>query len=48
VSRPRHETLRHGFDPSAHAALLATNWIRTAAWSARSVLLLLVLRAALR
>jgi hypothetical protein len=48
LSVPRHEALRHGFDASAHAALVATNWIRTAAWSARSVLLLLVLRAALR
>jgi hypothetical protein len=48
LSVPRHEALRHGFDPSAHAALVATNWIRTAAWSARSVLLLLALRAALR
>jgi hypothetical protein len=48
LSVPRHEALRHGFDASAHAALVATNWIRTAAWSARSVLLLLALRAALR
>ena len=48
LSVPRHEALRHGFDPSAHAALVATNWIRTAAWTARSVLLLLALRSALR
>lgn len=48
LSVPRHEALRHGFDASAHAGLVATNWIRTAAWTARSVLLLLVLRAALR
>ena len=26
--------------PQAHAALVATNWIRTAAWTARSALLL--------
>ena len=45
---PRHEALRHGFDAPAHAALVATNWIRTAAWTARSFLLLLALRAALR
>jgi hypothetical protein len=48
LSVPRHETLRHGFDASAHAALVATNWIRTAAWTARSGLLLVALRAALR
>ena len=33
-----------GFDASAHAALVATNWIRTAAWTGRSVLLLVALR----
>jgi len=48
LSVPRHEALRHGFDGPAHAALVATNWIRTAAWTARSGLLLLALRAALR
>jgi hypothetical protein len=45
-SVPRHATLRHGFDGSAHAALVATNWIRTVAWTGRSVLLLLVLLGA--
>ena len=48
VSVPRHEALRHGFDAPVHAALVATNWTRTAAWTARSFLLLLALRAALR
>jgi hypothetical protein len=48
LSVPRHEALRHGFDAPAHAALVATNWIRTVAWTARSGLLLLALRAALR
>ena len=37
---PRHAQLAAGFDAAAHAALLASNWIRTAAWSARSALLL--------
>jgi uncharacterized membrane protein len=46
LSVPRHEALRHGFDASAHAALVATNWIRTAAWTGRSVLLLVALRGA--
>ena len=48
LSVPCHEALRLGFDRSAHAALVATNWIRTAAWTARSVLLVLGLHAALR
>ena len=46
LSVPRHEALRHGFDDSIHAALVATNWIRTAAWTGRSILLLVVLRGA--
>ena len=37
---PRHAELAAGFDAAAHAALVATNWIRTAAWTARSALLL--------
>lgn len=45
LSVPRHEELRLGFDSSAHAALVATNWIRTAAWTARAGLLLRLLRA---
>jgi hypothetical protein len=40
LSVPRHDALRLGFDASAHAALVATNWIRTVAWTARSGLLL--------
>ncbi|MCL4795522.1 MAG: hypothetical protein KJZ84_13240 [Bryobacteraceae bacterium] len=39
---PRHAQLAAGFDPATHAALVATNWIRTAAWTARSALLLWV------
>jgi hypothetical protein len=45
---PRHEALRQAFDPGAHAALVASNWVRTAAWSARSALLLAILHAAFR
>lgn len=37
---PRHNVLAAGFDAVAHRELVATNWIRTAAWSARSALLL--------
>lgn len=36
---PRHGELAAGFDAGAHAALVATNWIRTWAWSLRSGLL---------
>jgi hypothetical protein len=43
LQAPRHVALRRGFDPSVHARLVATNWIRTAAWSARSVLALAML-----
>lgn len=37
---PRHEVLGQGFRPDAHTALVVTNWIRTIAWSARSLLML--------
>ena len=35
---PRHEELARGFDPAAHASLVATNWIRTIGWSLRALL----------
>jgi hypothetical protein len=35
---PRHNELARGFDAAAHARLVATNWIRTFAWSARALL----------
>ena len=34
---PRHEELARGFDPAAHASLVATNWIRTIGWSLRAL-----------
>jgi hypothetical protein len=37
---PRHAQLAAGFDPAALASLVATNWIRTWAWTTRSALLL--------
>lgn len=40
VSVPLHATLGHGFDASAHARLLSSNWLRTLAWSCRGALLL--------
>lgn len=37
---PLHERLAEGFDPRGHRSLVRTNWIRTALWSARGVLVL--------
>ncbi|MEY4578355.1 MAG: hypothetical protein RL701_3058 [Pseudomonadota bacterium] len=37
---PLHNVLARGFDASAHARLLGANWLRTAIWTARGVLLL--------
>ena len=36
---PDHAKLANGFDPTAHAHLVGTNWIRTIAWTARGLLL---------
>lgn len=35
---PQHDVLGGGFDARAHARLVGTNWIRTAAWTGRSLL----------
>jgi hypothetical protein len=40
---PRHGRLAGGFDPRVHRTLVATNWIRTLAWTARGILLILVM-----
>jgi hypothetical protein len=37
IQVPLHDRLSLGFDPDAHALLVATNWIRTVGWSARAV-----------
>lgn len=44
VQLPLHRALQGGFDDSLHRRLLRTNWVRTAAWSARGVLTLWMLR----
>lgn len=36
LSVPRHDVLSGGFDASAAQGLVATNWVRTAAWTARA------------
>jgi hypothetical protein len=35
---PQHAILARGFDPRAHAALVAGNWLRVACWLARGAL----------
>jgi hypothetical protein len=41
---PRHGILAGGFDAAAHQGLVATNWLRTAAWTARGILALRLLK----
>lgn len=38
ASMPAHSRLAGGFDAGVHARLVATNWIRTVAWTAHAVL----------
>lgn len=45
---PAHQTLGAGFDAAAHRRLVATNWIRTVAWAARSALVVAMLARAMR
>ncbi len=37
---PQHHLLRAGFNAAAHQLLVTSNWIRTVAWSVRSLLAL--------
>ncbi|MGI9049522.1 MAG: hypothetical protein ACR2GU_09155 [Rubrobacteraceae bacterium] len=45
---PGHRTLGLGFDLRAHHFLVASNWVRTAAWSARGILVLWMLALTVR
>lgn len=45
---PAHHALTAAFDPDTHARLVATNWLRTAAWLARSALFAWLLWTLLR
>jgi hypothetical protein len=47
VSVPRHDALTRGFDVRAHDVLVATNWLRTAAWTFRGGLLVWAVARAL-
>ena len=44
---PAHRRLSAGFDDHVASRLVETNWLRTALWSARSALILVVLAQAL-
>ena len=44
---PAHRRLSAGYDDRTVSKLVTTNWLRTALWSARSVLILVVLAQAL-
>jgi hypothetical protein len=43
---PQHSVLSSGFDTQAHGLLVATNWVRTVAWSLRAILALWMIAAA--
>lgn len=47
VQVPLHRRLGAGFDAHLHRRLVATNWLRTAAWTARGALALAMTAAAL-
>ncbi len=47
ISAPLHGRLAPRFDAALHRRLVTTNWIRTAAWSARAVVLALLAFAAI-
>ena len=42
VSVPLHERLTQHFDSAAHRRLVTTNWIRTAAWSTRALVVAVI------
>jgi hypothetical protein len=48
LSVPQHHKLATGFNANAYTVLVSTNWVRTAAWSLRSGLLLALLARCLR
>lgn len=42
LSVPAHDVLTSGFSEAAYRKLVNTNWIRTGAWTARGVILMVV------
>ena len=47
ISVPLHGRLGAGWNPRVHRALVVTNWIRTAAWTAHGAMLLTTVAPAL-
>lgn len=47
-SVPAHTALASGFDPGAHTRLVATNWLRTGAWTLGGVTATAIMVLALR
>lgn len=43
INLPQHTRLAAGFDEVIHQAMVATNWIRTIAWSLRAALVIYIL-----
>ena len=43
LQAPRHTVLGRGFDPAAHRFLVTSNWLRTALWSLRGLVVLCIL-----
>jgi hypothetical protein len=39
IQVPQHNILANGFDQAAHQMLVSSNWIRTVAWSVKTLLL---------
>lgn len=48
VQVPLHGRLSRGFDAGAHAALVWSNWVRTAAWTMHGVVAIMILVMARR
>jgi hypothetical protein len=40
LQSPRHRELGAGFDAASHRFLVASNWLRTACWSVRGLVVL--------
>jgi hypothetical protein len=48
VQVPCHDRLSRAFDPPTHGRLVATNWVRTAAWTLRGLLALWMINDSLQ
>lgn len=47
LQSPQHRVLGRGFDPDSQRFLVRSNWLRTAGWSARGILVLWMVAAAM-